>query len=146
MGMEKDLTPQEDASLQLGDYTEILGIAESNLRISLAKLTEIRKSLLYSLRTREQSHTDCMAQKKKTEEMAGFLESLQTPPQLIRITALYAQAASLAVQLSESSLQWIETQETKADEEPSLLRVGTSKQLDDASKKLKALTAKGVYR
>jgi tetratricopeptide (TPR) repeat protein len=141
MGLAKDLTPAEDNSYQLNDYSEILGIAETNLRVALARLADIRKSLLNGSRNREQTHSDCMAQKKKTEEMTLFLESLQTPPQLGRITALYAQAASLAFQLCETSLQWIETQETKTDEEASLLRVETSKQLDDATKKLKALTA-----
>jgi hypothetical protein len=139
MDIAKSVGAADDPSSPVADFAEILAQMESTIRTAIAKQVSIRKSLLNGSRTREQSFADASDQKKRIEKLAAFLESVQSPPQLARVSALYAQAAGLAVQYSEAALQFIETQDSRRDEEAALLQVETSKQLDDAAKKLKAL-------
>ncbi len=139
MEIAKSVGAADDPSSQIGDFAEILGQLESTMRTAIAKQISIRKTLQNGSRTREQAFTDASEQKKRIEKLAAFLESVQSPPQLARVSALYSQAAGLAVQYSEAALQFIETQDSRRDEEAALLQVETSKQLDDAAKKLKAI-------
>ena len=141
MDLAKALGASDDPTSQSGDFVEILGMAESTLRMAITRQTAIRVALTNGSKTREQCFADASEQKKRVEKLATFLEGVQAPPQLARVTALYAQAAGLAAQYLEASLQFLEGQETRKEEESFLLLRETSKQLDDAAKKLKTVTA-----
>ncbi len=141
MDLAKSLGGSDDPSNQSGDFVEILGMAESTLRTAMARQTATRIALTNGSKTREQCFSDSNEQKKRVEKLAAYLEGVQAPPQLVRVTALYAQAAGIAVQYLETSLQFLETQETRKEEEALLLLKETSRQLDDAAKKLKTVTA-----
>ena len=56
-----------------------------------------------------------------------------------RPQALYGQAASLAVQSADKLLEFLETQSTGAAEECNLLRLEATKQIGEASKRMKAI-------
>lgn len=140
MDLAKSLGTSDDGSSQSADFIEILGMAESTLRTAIARQTATRVALTNGSKTREQCFSESSEQKKRVEKLASYLEGVQAPPQLVRVTALYAQAAGIAVQYLETSLQFLESQETRKEEEALLLLKETSRQLDDAAKKLKTVT------
>src|SRR5262249_10908986 len=122
------------------DYTSVLETCEHSLSDVLQKLAAIRKQLVDGTKTREKSFADATVQRKTADDIAGFLDTTQAPPGYSHVQGDYAQAAHFVLQAGEKALEYIESQDSQKDDELALLRVEASRQITDASKKLKALT------
>jgi tetratricopeptide (TPR) repeat protein len=137
----KNLTPQEDDAALLEEYGRIVGIAEAALGEVLARLQATRKALLDGAKTREQAYSEGASQTKRADQLSTFVDALPVPAGLARVHSLYEQAAGLVSQAAEGSLQYIESQNTRDDEEATVMRVEASKQLAEASRRLKLALA-----
>lgn len=142
MAMARDLTPQDGYAEYAADYAGILGVAESALSTVLAKLQDSRKAILNGTQTREQAFTSASADKKRADDIAGFLESLPPANGFDKVASLYIQAGGFVSQAVEGALEFIETRDDNKDREATLLRLEASKQLAEAGKRLKDELAK----
>ena len=95
----RERTPAEDLSAYNTDYLGVLETCDSILTDVLARLKGIRLATLSGVRTREKLFTEATAEKKRSEELSAFLESLQPATGYGRIQDLYLQAASLVTQI-----------------------------------------------
>lgn len=136
----KGLTPAEDMASFREDHAALLTGIESMLSEILARLATTKKAFVTGLKNREQTHRDVTAQRKKAEELAGFLDQIPDVG-FGRVQALYVQSATLIGQSAEKYLDYLETENTAEDEESTVLRIEAAKQLSDASKSLKAQVA-----
>ena len=132
----------EEADSLLPDYAAYLGILESALGEVLARIQANRQAVTDGSRTREQAFAFGVVQRKRAEDIAGFLDSMPPIPTLLHIQRLYAQAAGFVIQAAESALLTIENPDTRREEEASLLRLEATRALADASKRLKAAESK----
>jgi len=142
MSQAKTLTPPDDMDALYEDCAALLTFADTGLSDVLEKLRVTRKALRDGTRTREEVFKDTSAQKKRAEELANFLDALPAPERFARVQALYVQAANLVIQAVEGALLVLETGDSRRDEEATLLRLEAGKQIAEAAKRLKALTAK----
>jgi tetratricopeptide (TPR) repeat protein len=133
-------TPDDDREAFNADFASLLTFVETGLNDAIAKMQIARKAFNEGTRNREQTFKDLSDTKQRAEELASFLDSLPDTT-FSRIQALYAQGAALVVQSFESALQALETVNTGKEEEANLLRIEAVKQIADASRRLKALTA-----
>jgi hypothetical protein len=124
------------------DYAGLLSVAEAGLTDTLEKIRLTRKAVRDGARTREEGFREISLQKKRAEEIDGFLEKLPAPPHFLRVQALYSQAANLTLQAVEGALELLESTGMREEDQAILLRVEAGKQIAEAAKRLKALTAK----
>jgi hypothetical protein len=141
MGRARELSA-DDPSAIAADFASLLGIAETELLGVIDQMVALRKSLTMGARTREDVYRDATSLKKRADDIGAFVEGLPAPPNLARIHALYAEAALLVVQGAEATLLYFEAPDDRRDGEATLLRVESAKQLTEASKQLKAATAR----
>ncbi len=133
---------EEEADSLLPDYAGYLSVLESALNEVLARIHFNRQAVRDGSRTREQGFTFGVSQRKRAEDIASFLDTVPPIPSLLHIQRLYAQAAGFVIQAAEAALLTVENQDTRRDEEASLLRLEATRALSDASKRLKAVTTK----
>ena len=131
-----------EADSLVPDYAAILGVLDSGLTEVLTRVQMNRQAVIDGTRNREQAFTFGVTQRKRAEEISAFLDSMPTIPALSKVQNLYGQAAGFVIQACEASLLHVENQDTKRDEEASLLRLEATRALSDASKRLKDVSSK----
>ncbi len=122
----------------LSDFGDLLGVASSSLKDVLVGQRAIRQALVNGSKTREQAFKETTDLKRRAEAIAEYLDALPPPPSLLRVQSLYAQAAVLAVQASDAALDFLQTQDSRHEDDANLAEVETNKQLTDAARRLKA--------
>ena len=128
----------ENADSLLPDYVGILGILEAALSEVLTRVQTNRQAVTDGKVSREIGFSNGTAQRKRAEEIAAFLDAMPSIPSLDKIQSLYGQAAGFVIQSAEATLLFLETQDSKRDQEAALLRLEAVRALSDASKRLKA--------
>lgn len=137
------LTSEADAPSLAADYSAILSVVENGLNEVVARLQRARKDAVDGSKPHEDIYKDIAAIKKQAESYTDFLGALPSPQGYAPVQRLYLQAAALGVQAAESALVFLETRSDSDEKDATILRLETSRQIAEASKRLKALTARG---
>jgi tetratricopeptide (TPR) repeat protein len=128
----------DDRAALAQDYAAILGQTDGVLTDVTAKLQGARVGFRNGTLSREAAFKAFEAQKKRVEDLEKYLTEMPDGP-AARVKALYGQAAGLVLQAVEKLVEHLETQNTSADEEASLLRLEANKQIGEAGKALRVL-------
>ncbi len=137
------LTTEAEALDLVADYAAVLAVVENGLGDVVAKLQRCRKDAIEGSRSREDVYKDVTATKKQAQDYSDFLAALPAPQGYASVQGLYLQAGALGVQAAEAALIYLESRSDSDDKDATLLRVETSKQIAEASKRLRALTSRG---
>jgi hypothetical protein len=137
------LSGEPDALDLAADYAAILTVVENGLNEVVSKLQRARKEALDAARPREEIYRDVAAVKKQAEDYSDFLAALPSPQGYAGVQKLYLQAAALGVQAAEGALVFLESRSESDEKDATILRLETSRQITEASKRLKALTSRG---
>ncbi len=136
------LTAPDQRPAMEEDYASVLGVFETNLMDVLNKVINVRAAFTTGNSTREVTFKELTGLRKRSDELAVSLDELPNPTVgMGRIKALYSQGAALLTQSTEKLLDGVEVASTSGDEEALLMRREASKQLAEASKRLKTLLA-----
>lgn len=136
LSIASSLTAPDDRADFRGDYIQILKIIQDDTSSLLAKMATTRKGFADGTLNREETYKAYTAHKKTSEGIAAFLDNLPSE-EFKKIQALFSQTSLIIGQACESSLQFLETQNSSDEEQATLLRMEAANELADISKKLR---------
>lgn len=134
----------DDGSGVEADYGDLCNIAAANLLGILNRLQNDRQDLATGKRTREQVYNDEAQLRKQVSDLAAFLDGMEAPAGYSRVKSLFGQAATLTAQALDLSLRSLETTNASRDDEATVMRLEASRQVQDATDRLKALMAQSA--
>ena len=124
------------------EYVNLLQVLDTSLQDTLTSLQNDRKDFMSSARTREQVYKAAGDARTRAQGIADFLTELPGPEGFEGVQAQYGQAAALAAQSAGSFLTFLESQADAGDQQATLLRLESHRQLDGAEARVKRLTEK----